>query len=402
MVADGTMKRIINFIIWPAVSGLVFGFVLLQLPRLAEYIPGLEGYLPKESIQQITTNSFSYSDAFSKTAPAVVSVNSTADISRRADEQIFSPFRRPILLYDESTSLGSGVIISPDGYIITSFHIFEINGADIYESSLPEITVTLYNGQTMEARPIIFDRENDLALLKVDATDLSYLTAAEESSMDAGDIVLAIGNPRNIGQSVTLGIISALLKTEDSYVIQTDAAINPGSSGGALIDVDGKLIGINSTIVTESGGSEGISFAVPASKAFELMQDYLERGPGGYLGVDGEFVSRMFSRMFLDSDAEGMWVEELSANGPADNAGLKPNDIILSLADIEIISQEAAIYAVQTTYNMNPGETVVARVYREGEIITLPIVLGVGEAIIWLTDNKPLLDPSPFSNNLLR
>jgi serine protease DegS len=220
--------------------------------------------------------------------------------------------------------------------------------------------------------------------------------------MDAGDIVLAIGNPRNIGQSVTLGIISALLKTEDSYVIQTDAAINPGSSGGALIDVDGKLIGINSTIVTESGGSEGISFAVPASKAFELMQDYLERGPGGYLGVDGEFVSRMFSRMFLDSDAEGMWVEELSANGPADNAGLKPNDIILSLADIEIISQEAAIYAVQTTYNMNPGETVVARVYREGEIITLPIVLGVGEAIIWLTDNKPLLDPSPFSNNLLR
>lgn len=396
------MNKIIYYIIWPAISGLVFGFVLLQLPRLAEYVPGLEAYLPKETIQQITTNSFSYSDAFSKTAPAVVSINSTADIARPAEQKVFNPFRRQILLYDESTSLGSGVIISADGYIITSFHIFEIDGADAFENSSPEITITLYNGLTMEARPIIFDRANDLALLKVDATDLAYITPAEESSLDAGDIVLAIGNPRNIGQSVTLGIISALLKTEDSYVIQTDAAINPGSSGGALIDVNGKLVGINSTIVTESGGSEGISFAVPASKAFELMSDYLERGPGGYLGVDGEFVSRMFSRMFLDSDIEGMWIESLSTNGPADKAGLQANDIIISLAEIEITSQEAALYAVQTINNMNPGETVVARVYRQGEIVILPIVLGVGEAIIWLTDNEPLLDPSPFSNNLLR
>ena len=132
------------------------------------------------------------------------------------------------------------------------------------------------------------------------------------------------------------------------------------------------------------------------------MNDYIERGPGGYLGVDGGFVSRVFSRMFLDSDVGGMWVEELSANGPADKAGLKADDIILSLADIEITSEEALLYAVQTTNYMSPSETVVARVYREGEIVTLPIVLGVGEAIIWLTDNEPILDPSPFDNSLLR
>ncbi len=409
------MNRIINFIIWPAVSGLVFGIVLLQLPRLAEYIPGLDAYLPKETIQQITTNSFSYADAIAKAAPAVVSINSTAEVGRKIGEEIINPFlKRETFLSDQSSSLGSGVIISPDGYIITSFHIFELQDPELVrnsESPLPEIIVTLYDGRSVEAHIIAVEEQSDLALLKIDESNLAYITEAEEYTFDAGDIVLAIGNPRNIGQSVTLGIISALLKTDDSYVIQTDAAINPGNSGGALVDVNGKLVGINSTIVSESGGSEGISFSVPARKAFDLMNTYIDRGPGAYLGVKAQFVSQIFSRMMLDMDARGLWVERLSAKGPADTAGLKINDIILSLGDIEINTEQAAFNAIQTVNNMNPGETVVARVQRGDEIITLPIILGVGEAVMWLTENAPVwrnnlyqeLDPEPFNNrNLLR
>jgi serine protease DegS len=396
------MNRVINFILWPAVAGLVFGIVLLQLPRLAEFIPGLNAYLPKENSQRLIPNSFSYADAISKAAPAVVSINSTADV-RRENQRIFNPLvRQRFLLNDESTSLGSGVIISPDGYIITSYHIFEIQGTDIVNSSLPEITVTLYDGRSLEARPIVLDRRNDLALLKVEETELAYMAPAEQNSLDAGDIVLAIGYPRNIGQSYTQGIISALLKAGDSYRVQTDAAINPGNSGGALIDVNGRLIGINSTIVSESGGSEGISFAVPAQNAFALMQDYIDQDPGGYLGVDGVFFGRIASSMLVDADVQGFLVQEMLLNGPAEKAGLRIKDIILSLVGIEINSPEAQAYAIQTVSDLGPGETVIAEVFREGEILTIPIVLGVGEAFIYLDyTDQSFLDPDPCGESLL-
>lgn len=400
------MNRIINFILWPAVAGLVFGVVLLQLPRLATVIPGLDAYMPEAVVPQEARTSFSFADAIAKAAPAVVSINFTADVGRKVREVYVNPFLvERTFLRDESSSLGSGVILSPDGYIITSFHIFQLQDPDLVfapESPLPEITVTLYDGRSLEARILAVEEANDLALLKIDEIDLPYLAPADEYTFDAGDIVLAIGNPRNIGQSVTLGIISALLTTGDSYVIQTDAAINPGNSGGALIDVDGKLVGINSTIVSESGGSEGISFAVPAGRAFELMNNYIARGPGGYLGVDGQFATRFFSRMMLEADAEGLWVESLSKNGPAERAGLRVNDIILSLQDIEITSEESALRAIQTTSSMSPGETVVARVFREGEILTIPIVLGVGEAVLYWTEQDRFLDPNPFGDTLLR
>lgn len=403
------MDSVIRYIVWPAVAGLVFGLVLLllpaQLPRLAEWIPGLDLYLPQEGIEEESPQ-LSFADAFSKSAPAVVSINSTSDIALPLNEP-FNPFRS-VLRYrrDESTSLGSGVIISPDGYIITSYHIIEITDPNVVPdpqgSPLPDILVTLYNGETMEARITIIDLDNDLALLKVDATDLAYLTPAEEGSFEVGDLVLALGNPRNIGQSMTQGIISALLKTESDYVIQTDAAINPGSSGGALIDSDGRLVGINSTIVTESGGYEGISFAVPARVAFNLMEYYMANEPGGYLGVDGRFISKVASSMLLDSNVEGFWVETLSRNGPADSAGIRVNDIIVKIQDIDIISDPAAIMAVQTISRLGPGEVINIKVYREGEYLDFSVELGVGEAIIYgRVNEEPLLDPNPFRDGLI-
>lgn len=402
------MNKIINFIIWPAIAGLVFGFTLLQLPRLVQVIPGLNTFLPPQVVPEDNRFSFTFSDAIAKTAPAVVSINSTADVARKLDQRIFNPFRGILQVYqggEETSSLGSGVIISPDGYIITSFHIFRLQDPDLIydpDSPLPEITVTLYDGSTVEARILAVEEQNDLALLKIDEENLAYLIPAAENTLDVGDFVLAIGNPRNIGQSVTQGIISALLRTDDSYVIQTDAAINPGSSGGALIDVDGRLIGINSTIVTESGGSEGISFAVPARLAQALMLAYIEQGPGGYLGIDGRYIARTMSRMMLDLDTQGIWVEKLDRNGAAEKAGLQVNDVINSINDIEINSLETADLAIQTTNNMSPGETVIARVFRNGEILTFPIVLGVGEAILFYTEDDLFLDPDPFRDGLLR
>jgi serine protease DegS len=400
------MNKLINFIIWPAVAGLVFGFMLLQLPRLAEVIPGLNAFLPPQTVPEDNRFTYSFSDAIAKTAPAVVSINFTADVARKVNPPIFDPFRGNVQFYEggeETSSLGSGVIISPDGYIITSFHIFQLQDPDlIYESPFPEITVTLYDGSNVEARILAVEEHNDLALLKIDAENLAYLMPAEENTLDVGDIVLAIGNPRNIGQSVTQGIISALLRTADSYVIQTDAAINPGSSGGALVDLDGKLVGINSTIVSESGGSEGISFAVPARLGQALMQAYIDQGPGGYLGVNGGYISRIIGRMILDLDTQGLWVEQLDRNGAAEKAGLQPNDVIVSINDIEIISLDTAEYAIQYTNNMSPGETVIARVFRNGEILTFPIVLGVGEAFLLYTEDELFLDPDPFKDGLLR
>ena len=396
------MNRFVNFVIWPAVGGLVFGLVLLQLPRMAEYIPGLEAYLPKESVEQITVNSFSYAEAISKAAPGVVSINSTTDFSRRPSTPIFNPLtRRPLLFQDESTNLGSGVIISSDGYIITSFHIFELKGTDIVGSAPPTIDVTLYDGRVIQAGILAIEENYDLALLKVDETDLPYLTPADEYTLDAGDIVLAIGNPRNIGQSVTLGIISALLTSEDSYVIQTDASINPGNSGGALIDVDGRLIGINSTIVSESGGSEGISFAIPASRAFDLMETYIDQGPGGFIGVDGTFRSRLANRMFYDIDARGLLVERVYKGGPADKAGVQANDILTRIHDVEISSEEASLNAIKLISSMKPDETIIVEVNRAGQSLSISIALGVGEAILYLSEESSL-DPSPFPDNLLR
>lgn len=402
------MDSVIRYIVWPAVAGLVFGLVLLllpaQLPRLAEWVPGLEIYLPPESPDpgmEIRLDRFSFAEAIEKASPAVVSINASADVLRETPN--FNPFTGNIELEDE-TNLGSGVIISPDGYLITSLHIFQPQSENILDE-FPEIIVTLYNGETLEARPLFFDPRNDLALLKVDAEEMAYLTQVEEWTLDVGDIVFAIGNPRNIGQSVTQGIISALLKNEESYLIQTDAAINPGNSGGALIDVDGRLVGINSTIVSESGGSEGISFAVPASKAFDLMDAYIEQGPSGYLGVEGKYINRFAASMIFDHEIQGFRVENLTRNGPAYEAGVRADDILTSIAGIPIISRDAEFFAIQTVTNMSPGDTVIVDIYRNGENLTLPITLGVGEAAMILDikeENPSLLDPNPFRDGLIR
>ncbi len=211
---------------------------------------------------------------------------------------------------------------------MTSYHIFLSSETGVI--NFPEtITATLNDGRTVNARPLLYDEASDLALLKIDTPNISYIEPYNNADLQIGDFVVAIGNPRNIGLSASLGIISAIHRSDDSYLIQTDAAINPGFSGGALIDSSGNLIGINSNILSESGGSEGLGFATHASMISLLLNYYFQSGPGGYLGVSGsELFTRNEGILLYGQNIEGAEVLSLVEDGPAEKAGIEVGDII--------------------------------------------------------------------------
>ncbi|MES2604391.1 MAG: trypsin-like peptidase domain-containing protein [Pseudomonadota bacterium] len=381
------MKNLLTYIAWPALAGLSFAAALLLAPRLASHIPALAPASETVSTSQPTTVMpvISFSPAIKKAAPAVVSINSFNRGERTTIRRLSpnSPFRVPAepLPY-ESNSLGSGVIIDGDGYIITSYHVFF--GEDPNTNTYARvITVTLHDGREIEGNLVALDEKNDLALLKIDAGNLPYLRLSDSSKLEVGDLVLAIGTPRNIGQSVSSGIISALWRRDDSFIIQTDAAINPGNSGGALIDVNGDLIGINSSIVSESGGSEGISFAIAAGKATSLLNEYLSTSPSGYLGVDTNTLSLELGREHYDADVQGFVVSEVVPNGPADKAGIRQGDVITGIDNEKILisdpkNRTEANRAIAMISSLPAGKMVVLEVFREGNLLQLPTVLGVG------------------------
>lgn len=377
------MMKLLNFILWPALAGLVFAAVLLLVPRIAAQLPGLENYFPQYS-QSLSTGvlseALSYSSAVKKAAPAVVSINSLQTIGRPTEIYV-NPFRTEAgVVVDENNSLGSGVIINPEGFIVTSYHVFFNPALEVYSR---DITVSLSDGRNVEARLVALDEKNDLALLKIDLENLPFLSLANSGLLQVGDVVLAIGNPRNIGQSVTSGIISALLKRQDNYVIQTDAAINPGNSGGALIDVNGKLIGINSTIVSESGGSEGISFAIPASNATTLLKQYLASGPSGYLGIDANVLPLEEGRELFGEqlNIQGFRILHIVENSSAFRAGLEVNDIITGVNNtkFKLENDEDIKGAVRSISGADPGQLVMIEVFRDGKFLKIPTILGMGE-----------------------
>ena len=390
------MKKLLNFILWPALAGLTFAVVLLVVPRLAARLPGFEGYFPQVNSQATSASpgQLSYSDAIKKAAPAVVSINYKEDVIRRQDRYI-TPFETESEEYvAENNSIGSGVIISGDGFIITSYHVFF--SPDTESNYSPDTTITLNDGTDIEAHLVSLDEKNDLALLKIDAENLPFLKPSNSAELLVGNVVLAIGNPRNIGQSVSFGIISAVRQREDSFVIQTDAAINPGNSGGALIDTNGKLIGINSTIVSESGGSEGISFAIPGGKAMELLEQYLASGPSGYLGVNTEGLTVIEGRKIFGQDVQGFKVLRVTSNSPADKAGIQVNDIITHVNDTKIIItrdddtveareqlRKEAMQFINVISSLEPGALINIEVFRDGKFLQIPTILGIGEPQIY-------------------
>jgi Do/DeqQ family serine protease len=267
------------------------------------------------------------------------------------------------------SGLGSGVIVSPAGYVLTNNHVIE--DAD-------EIEVQLSDGRTTRARVVGTDPETDLAVLKIDLDRLPVITLGQSDSLDVGDVVLAIGNPFGVGQTVTSGIVSALgrnqlgINTFENF-IQTDAAINPGNSGGALVNTEGHLMGINTAIYSRSGGSMGIGFAIPTSTARQVMEAIVKEGrvTRGWIGVEPQpLTPEMASNLGLEP-GQGVIITGVLQGGPAAQAGLRPGDVIAAVAGQPVGSVAALLGAVAA---LPPGQNAPIDVVRRQDKLTLQVV----------------------------
>ena len=325
---------IIQFISWPVICGVLVDIVNLQYSQLEQ----LGHQLEQPSIAPLTQANTSFAVAISKAAPSVVGITATRidveSIERAADDQLNFHL-------EEQNSLGSGVIVSSNGFILTNLHVVD-NLFDLFDTE-----VTLNDGRRVPATVVAWDKLNDLAVLHINMNDLTPIEISDMQNLKVGDVVFAIGYPRNIGQSVSQGIISALTYNPDTTVsiIQTDAAINPGNSGGALINSEGKLIGINSSIFSESGNFEGIGFATPASIALTSMEELVAQAieaNSGYLGVlTGEALNEQSSQLFFGvNHIRGMLVESVDDGGAAERAGIRPGDVITQVENTQVVDAQ--------------------------------------------------------------
>ena len=313
----------------------------------------------------------SFSEAVRQATPAVVSIDTSGDGRRRdafSDDprQRRQPNRRLNDVPGERM-LASGVIVSKDGYLLTNRHVIE--GAD-------EIVVTLSDQRHAQATVVGSDAETDLAVLHIDLKELPVITLGRIEESNVGDVVLAIGNPFGVGQTVTMGIISALgrnhlnLSNFENY-IQTDAAINPGNSGGALVNAGGNLIGINSAIFTKaSGGSLGIGFAVPVSTAKEVLEGIVTSGEviRGYIGVEPQDISAEGVEALTYGRSKGAFISGVNRGGPADLAGVKPGDILVAVDDQPIVD---TVTMLDTIARLKPGTSAQLKVFRRKEELSL-------------------------------
>ena len=365
--------QVIKYISWPAFCGTLIGVIILQYQQLARIDDSLEN-LDQEAFPAV---SISFANSISIASPSVVGITATRfdveSVERASDDQLN-------LYLEEQDSLGSGVIVSEDGFILTNLHVVD-NLFDLFDTE-----VTLSDGRKTPATVIAWDKKNDLAVLHINMGDLTPIEIGDPEKTQVGDLVFAIGYPRNIGQSVSQGIISAITHNTDSTVsiLQTDAAINPGNSGGALIDINGQLIGINSSIFSESGKFEGIGFATPASTAIESMEELIISAidaNSGYLGViTGEALTSESSQLFFGvDDVRGMLVESVDDGGAAKRAGIRPGDVITKVENTQVLKAENILKEIR---NKKPGDTIAIEVFRDDKIIKVMTSLGFGEARI--------------------
>jgi serine protease DegQ len=273
---------------------------------------------------------------------------------------------------EPSSSLGSGVIVSHDGYILTNHHVIE---------EANQIEVALSDGRNAKGRIIGSDPDTDLAVIKIDLTgNLPAITFGHAEQARVGDIVLAIGNPFGVGETVTMGIISALkrnhlgLNTFENF-IQTDAAINPGNSGGALVDANGNLLGINSAIYSPSGGSLGIGFAIPVSTAKKVMEQIIQTGSvtRGWVGVAVQEITPELAESFKLGSTQGVLISEVVRGSPADNAGVKPGDILLSISD-NVLSDSTMMLELISA--LSPGKIVPIKLMRNQTELNVQVKVG--------------------------
>ena len=319
----------------------------------------------------------SYRDAARAALPSVVHIYTTQEIKQQRhplfDDPIFRHFfgDRPEGQPRRNSGLGSGVIVSPNGYILTNFHV--IDGAD-------DIQVSLNDGKTYKAKVIGSDPESDLAVLQIKADKLPAITFGQMDSLRVGDVVLAIGNPFGVGQTVTMGIVSALgrshlgINTFENF-IQTDAAINPGNSGGALVDSEGHLVGINTAIYSRSGGSLGIGFAIPVSSVRSIMEQIIRTGSvtRGWIGVEAQEITPELADSFGLPSTEGALIAGVVRGSPADAAGIRPGDILLSVNGKPVKDPQVMLDLIAA---LTPDERSTFRLRRDKGIVELQVRIG--------------------------
>jgi serine peptidase DegS len=341
----------LRYVVLPAVIGALVGLAVIAALTMAR------GASPT-----------SYADAVATASPSVVNIYTTKIVRTRrlpiCDLPQFRELCEGLRIADPrvQNALGSGVIVRRDGYIVTNAHVIE--GAD-------EILVAFHDGQTASAEVVGEDPETDLAVVRVRADDLPAIALGSSDSARVGDVVLAIGNPFGIGQTVSLGIIGAkgrygLSASPYEDFIQTDAAINPGNSGGALIDANGRLIGINSLFFSRSGGSQGIGFAVPVQLAMSVLEQIVRTGRvvRGWLGMQ---------LADADADSGGLLVQAVLPDSPAADAGLMPGDRIVAVDGIAAGNRREMLRQIAMT---EPGSRVRLSVTRDGRPLTLNATAG--------------------------
>jgi serine protease DegS len=362
----------------PALCGLAVALFYLQyqkIQRLETAVANIQTH-SSSAMRDTEASAVSYADAAEQAMPAVVNVYTRHLVRRVAviGDPLLQPFLQNNLSPQERVegALGSGVIVSAEGYVLTNYHV--IAGAD-------QILVSLHDGRDSQAQLVGVDKETDLAVLKIALPELTAIQFGDVQHMRIGDVVLAIGNPLGVGQTVTQGIISAAarygleLNIQENY-LQTDAAINQGNSGGALVDVSGKLVGINTAIQSPTGSSVGIGYAIPSDTAQKVLNDIVRHGHviRGWIGIESQALNAFASRSLGLEPGQGMIVRSVYRHGPAAEAGLQPGDIITHFDDVPATTTRAGMKRIA---NAQPNEKVEVRFLRGGQKGMVQLKIGV-------------------------
>ncbi len=379
------MKTVVKSFVGAALGTvliLFFAFLFLKPKPGNSQSTEIQQHQPRVQSQVVRTpyivpKNIDFTQAAAKSVDAVVHIKTVIGVKPEQYDDFFGALRGYFYgnprQKSELIAFGSGVIISPDGYIVTNNHV--IDGAD-------KITVTFNDKKEMEAKVIGTSPSTDLALIKVKAKDLPYMTYGNSDDLKVGQWVLAVGNPFNLTSTVTAGIVSA--KARDIHLlggrssiesfIQTDAAVNPGNSGGALVNTDGQLVGINAAIASQTGAYEGYSFAIPVNLVKKVVDDLMKYGEiqRGYMGIQIRNIDAQFAKENHLYDLEGIYVADVIQNGGAANAGMKSGDIITSLNN-QPVKSLAGFMGILGQFS--PGNAVRVTVLRGKETTTLKVIL---------------------------
>ena len=317
----------------------------------------------------------SFSEAARKAVVSVVNISATKQVRRRnplLDDPVLRRFFGERFRVPETQlSLGSGVIVSREGFLLTNSHVVE---------GVTEIQVTLNDGRMVPGRIVGSDPETDLAVVRIAAQGLTPITFGQSDQLRVGDVVLAIGDPFSVGQTVTMGIVSAVGRDIGAAnpfgsFIQTDAAINPGNSGGALVDANGNLVGINTLIYSRSGGYQGIGFAIPAGLARRVMEQIIETGGviRGWFGVEVANITPELAESLGLSGTRGAIVGGIERGSPADRGGIRLGDVIVAVGERQVADLTSTLNAIA---DVPPGKTVPVKVIRRNQEVTLSVTVG--------------------------